>query len=102
MDYLEHDLFSVIAMKVQFSLPQIKCLMQQVVDAVVYLHDRNVVHRDVKCTATITIQLNKRVWKCCVLPYASVCVGVRVLELGVWCIVQVHKWNTLRLEGEDS
>ena len=47
MEYVEHDVRRLLA-KHQFSIPEVKCLMQQLLAAVGYLHDRWIIHRDLK------------------------------------------------------
>ncbi|XP_069678867.1 cyclin-dependent kinase 11B-like isoform X2 [Periplaneta americana] len=52
MDYVEHDLKSLMASMKQknqfFSLGEVKCLMQQLLRAVAHLHDNWILHRDLK------------------------------------------------------
>ncbi|KAF6253305.1 kinase-like domain-containing protein [Scenedesmus sp. NREL 46B-D3] len=53
MEYLEHDLKYVLELqqskKTQpFSIGQVKCLMQQLLEGVQYLHEHWVIHRDLK------------------------------------------------------
>ena len=48
-EYLEHDLAAVIDQKPQpFTESEIKCLLQQLLSALAYLHDHNYIHRDLK------------------------------------------------------
>lgn len=47
-EYLKHDLQGMINMKLDFSMAQIKCIMLQVLHGVAYLHQRHVIHRDIK------------------------------------------------------
>ena len=48
-DYLNYDLTGMTDKKVKFTLPQIKCMMQQLLKGLVYLHEtKNLAHRDIK------------------------------------------------------
>ena len=47
-EYLKHDLQGMINMKLDFSMAQIKCIMLQVLQGVAYLHQKHVIHRDIK------------------------------------------------------
>ncbi|KAL5717712.1 cyclin-dependent kinase [Ranunculus cassubicifolius] len=49
MEYIEHDLKGLMdTMKNSFSQSEVKCLMLQLLEAVEYLHDNWVLHRDLK------------------------------------------------------
>ena len=49
MEYLENELKHLMEnMKTPFTVPQIKCLMKQLLEAVEYLHGRYIIHRDLK------------------------------------------------------
>lgn len=48
-DYLNFDLIGITDNKIKFTLPQIKCMMQQLLNGLVYLHEqKNLAHRDIK------------------------------------------------------
>ncbi|XP_066306325.1 probable serine/threonine-protein kinase At1g54610 isoform X1 [Miscanthus floridulus] len=48
-EYMEHDLAGLAASPdVRFTLPQIKCYMQQLLLGLEHCHDNNVLHRDIK------------------------------------------------------
>jgi len=49
MEFLEHDLKSVLSqMKQPFLQSEIKCLLQQILSAIAYLHSNWIIHRDLK------------------------------------------------------
>jgi len=48
--YMDHDLAGLIENKnVEFTEPQIKCYMKQLFEGILYLHNNNIMHRDIKC-----------------------------------------------------
>ncbi|ONM32099.1 hypothetical protein ZEAMMB73_Zm00001d040829 [Zea mays] len=48
-EYMEHDLAGLAAScDVKFTLPQIKCYIQQLLSGLEHCHDNNVLHRDIK------------------------------------------------------
>jgi cell division cycle 2-like protein len=49
MEYAEHELRDLIQhYHCTFSLPEIKCLMKQLLEAVAYIHSKDIIHRDLK------------------------------------------------------
>jgi cyclin-dependent kinase 12/13 len=49
-EYIEHDLSGLLDHRYQFSLEEIKCFMHQLLDAVQFLHSKEICHRDIKCS----------------------------------------------------
>ena len=47
-DYMEHDLTGLIDSGKRFTVPQIKCLMWQLLKGLNFCHGRNYIHRDIK------------------------------------------------------
>eukprot|EP00826_Nyctotherus_ovalis_P012470 TRINITY_DN132_c0_g1_i8.p1 TRINITY_DN132_c0_g1~~TRINITY_DN132_c0_g1_i8.p1 ORF type:complete len:275 (+),score=85.49 TRINITY_DN132_c0_g1_i8:581-1405(+) len=45
---MEHDLVSIINRKLPLDASQIKCIMRQILSGVSFLHEHNVMHRDIK------------------------------------------------------
>lgn len=49
-EYIEHDLGGLIDAKHKFSLRSIKCIMKQLFEALEFLNEKKIIHRDIKCS----------------------------------------------------
>jgi cell division cycle 2-like len=64
MEYMEHDLRAYLDhLREPLSLAEIKCIVQQLLSALAYMHDHWVVHRDLK-TPNVLINNDGRVCLC--------------------------------------
>jgi serine/threonine protein kinase len=48
-DYMEHDLYGLIKIGHKFTTPQVKSIMKQLLEGVLYIHQKDIIHRDLKC-----------------------------------------------------
>lgn len=44
----KYDLMKLLERKVRFSQEEIKCIMYQIFDGLNYLHEKKILHRDIK------------------------------------------------------
>eukprot|EP00605_Chrysophyceae_sp_TOSAG23-4_P000135 GSChrysophyteH1.ASY1.ANO1.154.1 assembled CDS len=49
-EYIEHDLGGLVDAKYRFSDISLKCVMKQVFDALAFLAENRIIHRDIKCS----------------------------------------------------
>lgn len=64
MEYMEHDLRSYLDnLREPLSLSEIKCIVQQLLSALAYMHENWVIHRDLK-TPNILINNDGRACLC--------------------------------------
>ena len=47
-EYMQHDLHGLLDKKIRYEARHIKCLLRQLLEGVAYLHENNVMHRDIK------------------------------------------------------
>ena len=48
-DYMEHDLYGLIKIQHKFIQSQIKCAIKQLLEGISYMHQKDIIHRDLKC-----------------------------------------------------
>ena len=49
-EYGNHSLSGLLDRRCSFTGSQVKCIMKQILEGLLYLHKNNIVHRDIKCS----------------------------------------------------
>ena len=92
-DFMEHDLAGLLKRGTEFALPHVKCLAQQLLTGMHYLHGHDLLHRDLKsmsfCGAVISFLLSNLTSRLCFLIAANILLAKNgVLKIGDFGLVR--------------